>query len=242
MSGITVGPKAWLGAVLCLGAALGVALGSAQPAAAAESGVVLPAPALDNPKAPGQPQSIVLSGGCFWGVQGVFEHVRGVRRVVAGYAGGARDTAHYERVGLGNTGHAESVQITFDPAQISLGEILQVFFSVVHDPTEVNRQGPDVGSQYRSEIFFSDDAQKRIAESYIAQLSAAHVFSRPIATRVDPLPGFYAAEDYHQDFLQHNPHYPYIVYNDLPKIENLKRLFPAEYTSQPVLLSNVAAR
>jgi len=229
-----------LSAVLLIGATAGLAL--RETASAADRGVTLPAPALDNQKAPGQAQSIVLSGGCFWGVQGVFEHVRGVRRVVAGYAGGARDSAHYETVGLGNTGHAESVQVSFDPSQVSLGEILQVFFSVVHDPTQVNRQGPDVGTQYRSEIFYSDAEQRKLAESYIAQLNEAHAFSRPIATRVDPLPGFYAAEDYHQDFLQHNPNYPYIVYNDLPKIENLKRLFPAEYTSEPVLLSNVAAR
>lgn len=226
--------------VLVLG--LGGSLLLQRSALAADRGVPLPAPALDNPKAAGPPQSIVLSGGCFWGVQGVFEHVRGVRRAVSGYAGGGRESAHYEMVGLGNTGHAESVQVSFDPAQVSLGEILQVFFSVVHDPTQVNRQGPDVGTQYRSEIFFSDPSQKKLAESYIAQLNDAHVFPRPIATRVDPLPGFYAAEDYHQDFLQHNPRYPYIVYNDLPKIDNLQRLFPAQFSPQPALMSNVAAR
>jgi len=209
---------------------------------AADRGVAIAAPAIDNPKIPGTAQTAVLSGGCFWGVQGVFEHVRGVQRVVAGYAGGARDTAHYDMVGTGRTGHAESVQVSFDPAQISYGEILQVFFSVAHDPTELNRQGPDVGSQYRSEIFYHDATQKQIAESYIAQLNQAHAFPRAIATRVDALPGFYAAEDYHQDFLQHNPTYPYIVYNDLPKIDNLKRLLPGEYLGQPILLSNVAAR
>ncbi len=220
---------------------LGAVLALPWRANAADRGVVLPAPALDNPKAAGPAQSVVLSGGCFWGVQGVFEHVHGVRRVVAGYAGGARNTADYGSVSTGATGHAESVQVSFDPSQVSLGEILQVFFSVAHDPTELNRQGPDVGSQYRSEIFYSDAKQKQIADGYIAQLNAAHVFTRPIVTRVDSLPGFYPAEEYHQDFLQHNQSYPYIVYNDLPKIENLKRLFPAEYLGQPVLLSNVAA-
>jgi peptide-methionine (S)-S-oxide reductase len=184
----------------------------------------------------------VLSGGCFWGVQGVFEHVHGVQRVVAGYAGGARNTASYGTVSTGSSGHAESVQVSFNPAQISLGEILQVFFSVVHDPTQLNRQGPDVGTQYRSEIFYGDATQKKIADSYIAQLNEAHAFAQPIVTRVDSLPGFYPAEDYHQDFLIHNLTYPYIVYNDLPKIENLKRLFPNEYVGQPVLLSNVVAR
>jgi peptide-methionine (S)-S-oxide reductase len=174
-------------------------------------------------------------------VQGVFEHVRGVRRVVAGYAGGAKSTAEYETVSSGITGHAESVQISFDPAQISFGEILQVFFSVVHDPTQLNRQGPDTGTQYRSEIFYSDATQKQIADAYIAQLSQAQVFPRPIVTRVDGLTGFYPAEDYHQDFLTHHPNYPYIVYNDLPKIENFKRLFPAYYVGQPVLVSNVLA-
>jgi peptide-methionine (S)-S-oxide reductase len=206
---------------------------------AAESAVLLPPPAQDNPKAAGAAQTVVLSGGCFWGVQGVFEHVRGVRRVVAGYSGGAKDTAHYETVSTGSTGHAESVQISFDPAQISFGEILQVFFSVVQDPTQLNRQGPDSGTQYRSEIFFADAGQKQIADAYIAQLNQAHAFSRPIVTRVDSLKGFYPAEDYHQDFLVHNPHYPYIVYNDLPKIENFKRLFPAYYVGQPILVSNV---
>jgi peptide-methionine (S)-S-oxide reductase len=220
---------------------LAATLFGCQRAPAAEQAAALPAPALDNPQAAGAAQTAVLSGGCFWGVQGVFEHVRGVRRVVAGYAGGAKNTAQYESVSTGSTGHAESVQISFDPAQISYGEILRVFFSVAHDPTELNRQGPDVGSQYRSEIFYSDDRQKQIAEAYIAQLDQAHAFKRPIVTRVDSLPGFYPAEDYHQDFLIHNPNYPYIVFNDLPKIENLKRLMPADYLGRPVLLSNVIA-
>jgi peptide-methionine (S)-S-oxide reductase len=212
------------------------------PSHAGERAVTLAAPGLDNPKAAGPTQTVVLSGGCFWGVQGVYEHLRGVRRVVAGYAGGARDTAHYEMVGLGNTGHAESVQISFDPAEVSLGEILRVFFSVAHDPTQLNGQGPDIGKQYRSEIFYSDEKQKQIAEAYITQLTQSHAFARPIVTRVDSLPGFYPAEDYHQDFLIHHPSYPYIVYNDLPKIENLKRLYPDDYLTQPVMVSNVAAR
>ncbi len=212
-----------------------------ERAPAAERATVVPAPAVDNPKTAGPAQTAVLSGGCFWGVQGVFEHVHGVQRVVAGYAGGAGNTAHYEMVGTGTTGHAESVQISFNPAQVSYGEILQVFFSVVHDPTQLNRQGPDVGTQYRSEIFYGDAGQKRIAEAYVAQLTEAHAFARPIVTRVDSLPGFYPAEDYHQDFLVHNPTYPYIVYNDLPKIENLKRLYPDYYAGQPVLLSNLIA-
>jgi len=206
---------------------------------AGEGAVTIAVPAVDNPKAAGPAQTLVLSGGCFWGVQGVYEHVRGVRRVVAGYAGGARDTAHYEEVSSGRTGHAESVQISFDPTQVSVGELLQVFFSVVQDPTQLNAQGPDSGSQYRSEIWYSDATQKQIAEAYIAQLNQSHVFQRPIVTRVDALPGFFPAEDYHQDFLVHHPRYPYIVYNDLPKIENFRRLFPAYYVGQPILVSNV---
>jgi len=192
---------------------------------------------LDNPKQTGPLQTAVLSGGCFWGVQGVFEHVKGVRKVVSGYAGGERSTARYEDVGTGTTGHAESVQITFDPAKVSYGELLQVFFSVAHDPTQANRQGPDVGSQYRSMISYSDDTQKNIASAYIAQLGKTGVFSRPIATKVDHLKGFYPAEEYHQDFLALNPSNPYIAYNDLPKIANLKRLFPDYYSDRPVLLA-----
>jgi peptide-methionine (S)-S-oxide reductase len=223
------------------GVLLGLSVAMCCNVNAAESAVTIAPPTVDNPKAAGPNQTIVLSGGCFWGVQGVFEHVRGVQRVEAGYAGGARDTAKYEMVGTGRTGHAESVQVTFDPGQVTLGQILQVFFSVVQDPTQLNRQGPDVGSQYRSEIFYRDTTQKSIADSYIAQLDASHAFSKPVVTRVDTLPGFFPAEDYHQDFLQHNQSYPYIVYNDLPKIANLKRLFPDEYLTQPVLLSNVTA-
>jgi len=204
---------------------------------AAEVTANLPPPSLDNPKQTGPLQTAVLSGGCFWGVQGVFEHVKGVRKVVSGYAGGERSTARYEDVGTGTTGHAESVQITFDPAKVSYGELLQVFFSVAHDPTQANRQGPDVGSQYRSMISYSDDTQKNIASAYIAQLGKTGVFSRPIATKVDHLKGFYPAEGYHQDFLALNPSNPYIAYHDLPKIANLKRLFPDYYSDRPVLLA-----
>ncbi|MGH8139395.1 MAG: peptide-methionine (S)-S-oxide reductase MsrA [Steroidobacteraceae bacterium] len=204
---------------------------------AAEAPVHIPAPAMDNPKVQGPLRTAVLSGGCFWGVQGVYEHVRGVRKVVSGYAGGDKSTAHYETVSTGTTGHAESVQITFDPAQLSYGEILHIFFSVVHDPTQLNRQGPDTGTQYRSAIAYSDDGQKNIALAYIAQLDKAGVFPRAIVTRVDPLKGFYAAEGYHQDYLLRNPTDPYIAFNDLPKIENLKREFPDDYSGRPVLVN-----
>jgi peptide-methionine (S)-S-oxide reductase len=206
-----------------------------SPLIGAESPVVIAPPALDNPKAPGALQTAVIAGGCFWGVQGVFEHVRGVQRVVAGYAGGDRSTAHYETVSTGTTGHAESVKITFDPAVVSYGQILRIAFSVVHDPTQLNRQGPDVGTQYRSAIFYADDTQKQIAEAYIGQLDKSHAFPRPIVTRVDPLKGFFPAEDYHQDYLIHNPYAPYIAINDIPKIENLKRTFADQYSGQPVL-------
>jgi peptide-methionine (S)-S-oxide reductase len=207
------------------------------PLSGAESPVVIAPPALDNPKAAGAPQTAVLAGGCFWGVQGVFEHVRGVRNVVAGYAGGDQSTAQYDTVSSGTTGHAESVRITFDPAQVSYGQILQIAFSVVHDPTQLNRQGPDVGTQYRSVIFYADEAQKRIAEAYISQLDKSHAFPRAIVTRVDPLKGFYPAEAYHQDYLIHNPTAPYIAMFDMPKVENFERTFPELYSGRPVLAS-----
>jgi len=208
-----------------------------SPIYGAESPVVLAPPSVDNPKAAGAMETAVLAGGCFWGVQGVFEHVRGVQKAVAGYAGGDKSTAQYEIVSSGATGHAESVQITFDPSQVTYGQLLQIAFSVVSDPTLLNRQGPDVGSQYRSAIFYSDDAQKRVAEAYIAQLDKSHVFSKPIVTRVEPLKGFYPAENYHQDYLVRNPRAPYIAFNDLPKIENFRRMFPELYSGQPVLVS-----
>jgi peptide-methionine (S)-S-oxide reductase len=199
-------------------------------------------PALDNPKTAGSLQTAILSGGCFWGVQAVFEHVQGVHGVLSGYAGGERSTADYETVSSGKTNHAESVQITFDPAEVSYGELLQVFFSVVHDPTQLNRQGPDAGTQYRSEIFYSDESQEKIARAYIAQLDATKVFSGAIETRIDPLKGFYRAEQYHQDYLLRNPTNPYIVYNDLPKIENLRRLFPNYYRGQPLTVGYIDSR
>jgi peptide-methionine (S)-S-oxide reductase len=208
------------------------------PLSGAEQPVVIAPPALDNPKAPGAPQTAVLAAGCFWGVQGVFEHVHGVKKVVSGYSGGERHTAEYEIVSSGTTGHAESVKITFDPAQVSYGQLLQIAFSVVHDPTELNRQGPDQGSQYRSAIFAADPEQRRIAESYIAQLNEAHAFARPIATRVESFKAFYPAEDYHQDYLVHHPTAPYIAYNDLPKVENFKRTFPELYDASPVLTNS----
>jgi peptide-methionine (S)-S-oxide reductase len=224
-------------ALLLVALAVGAVLWH-SPMLAAEQAVILPAPVVDNPKSAAAAQTAVLSAGCFWGVQGVFQHVRGVERVIAGYAGGERLTAHYEIVSSGNTGHAESVKITFNPAVISYGQILQIAFSVVHDPTQLNRQGPDVGSQYRSSVFYADDTQKHIAEAYIAQLQQAHVFPRPIVTRVDPLRGFYPAEDYHQDYLINNPTNPYIAFNDLPKIENFRKTYPELYRGQPVLAQN----
>jgi len=222
---------------LIMFAALAVALALTlrAPLWGAEGAVLIAPPAIDNPKQAGGPQTAVLSAGCFWGVQGVFEHVRGVQKVVAGYAGGERRTADYETVSSGTTGHAESVMITFDPAQVTYGQLLQIAFSVVHDPTELNRQGPDTGTQYRSSIFYADPMQQRIAESYIAQLTNSHVFPGPIVTKVVPLTGFYPAEDYHQDYLVHHPTAPYIAYNDLPKVENFKRTFPELYNPQPVL-------
>jgi peptide-methionine (S)-S-oxide reductase len=220
-----------------MGAVLAAALVFAghAPLYGAEAAQPVPPPAVDNPKQPGAPQTAVLAAGCFWGVQGVFEHVRGVHKVVSGYAGGDRSTAQYETVSTGATGHAESVMITFDPAQISYGQLLQIAFSVVHDPTQLNRQGPDVGSQYRSAIFVADADQRRIAASYIEQLNQAHAFPRPITTRIETLKGFYPAEGYHQDYLVHHPDALYIEYNDMPKVQNLERVFPALYNPEPVL-------
>jgi peptide-methionine (S)-S-oxide reductase len=198
----------------------------------------IPAARIDAAKT-GAPatETAVIAGGCFWGMQGVFEHVKGVTKVVAGYSGGVKETARYELVGTETTGHAESVQITFDPRVVSFGEILRVYFSVAHDPTQLNRQGPDSGPSYRSEIFFASPMQEKIARAYIAQLNAAHVFANTIVTKVEKLNGFYAAEGYHQDYLIKNPTYPYIVYNDLPKIDALKRIWPALYRDKPVTLA-----
>jgi peptide-methionine (S)-S-oxide reductase len=177
-------------------------------------------------------QTAVFAGGCFWGVEAVFEHVKGVTRVVSGYSGGSADTAKYDEVSSGSTGHAESVQVTYDPSRISYGQLLRVFFSVAHDPTELNRQGPDTGTQYRSAVFFANDEQRRVAEAYIAQLQTARAFPRPVVTQVTPLKAFYEAEAYHQDYLVHHPDQPYIVINDLPKIANLQRQFPALYVGK----------
>ncbi len=214
---------------------LGAMLSACQPSVnAAEAPTVLAAPAMDDTKAAGPLQTAVFAGGCFWGVQGVFEHVKGVDKAFAGYDGGDREHAHYNQVGTGDTGHAESVQVRYDPSQISYGELLRIFFSVAHDPTQLNRQGPDEGTQYRSAIFYGNERQKEIATAYIAQLNAAHVFARPIVTKLSPDKGFYQAEDYHQDYLVNNPTALYIVYNDLPKVENLRRIFPAVYRDKPV--------
>jgi peptide-methionine (S)-S-oxide reductase len=208
---------------------------SVSPLQAAEPAVTIPAPSVDEQApASGELQTAVLAGGCFWGMQGVYQHTKGVTQAVSGYAGGKKDTAHYEMVGSGRTGHAESISVTFDPHVISYGKILQIYFSVAHNPTELNYQGPDEGTQYRSAIFFANDEQKRVASAYIAELDKAHVFSSPIVTKLEAFSGFYPAEDYHQDFLVLHPSYPYIVFNDLPKVGNLKKLFPDYYRETPV--------
>jgi peptide-methionine (S)-S-oxide reductase len=193
----------------------------------------VPNPAADEPKAtaPGQ-ETAVVAGGCFWGIQDVFQHVKGVKNARSGYSGGAANTAGYETVSTGQTGHAESVRITYDPSQVTYGELLRVFFSVAHDPTELNRQGPDEGTQYRSVIFYSNDEQKRIAEAYIAQLDQAKVFKDKIVTQVVPLKAFYPAEAYHQDYASIHPNDPYIFFNDAPKVENLRKEFPDLYTGK----------
>lgn len=208
---------------------------------AEEAATVIAAPALDNPKEKGALQTAVFAGGCFWGMQGVFEHVKGVRKVLAGYAGGEKSTAEYETVGTGNTGHAESVQITFNPSEVSYGELLHIFFSVAHDPTQLNRQNPDVGTQYRSEIFYANESQKNIAQAYIRQLNGTHAFPREIATVVGSLKAFYPAENYHQDYLIRNPTNRYIAFYDLPKISNLKNVFPKNYREEPVRLRDSAS-
>jgi len=211
-------------------------------AVAAKEVVVIPPPAVDTPKAAGPMQTAVLAGGCFWGVQAVFQRLKGVQQAVSGYSGGQADTADYETVSSGRTGHAEAVRITFDPKEVTYGEILQVFFSVVHDPTQLNRQGPDIGTQYRSAIFHTDEQQKEIATAYIAQLQKTGSFGRPIVTRVDPMRGFYPAEAYHQDFLLKNPTHPYIVINDLPKVRNFQTTFPALYRGKAVTVGQIRNR
>ncbi|HJT11574.1 MAG TPA: peptide-methionine (S)-S-oxide reductase MsrA [Dongiaceae bacterium] len=223
---------------IALAAAM-IAVAAWQPwstTAAAEDAVVIPAPAIDLQPGPRSTEVAVLAGGCFWGVQGVFQHVDGVTRAVSGYAGGDANGASYKLVSRGATGHAESVEITYDPRTISYGKILQIYFSVAHDPTQFNYQGPDIGPQYRSAIFPTSEEQARVARAYIAQLDQAHVYGDTIVTTIEPGHTFYPAEDYHQDYLTLNPTQPYIVINDLPKIANLKRVFPELYREEPVLV------
>lgn len=218
--------RAIIGATLLAGAL------SIAPASGDAIDRAVPAP-LNDEKDTKSPETTVFAGGCFWGMQAVFEHVKGVNRVVAGYSGGDKSTATYDQVTTETTGHAESVQITFDPKVVSFGTLLRIYFSVAHDPTEVDRQGPDEGSSYRSEIFAASNSQVSVARNYVAELDRARIFSQPIATKVEPLRGFYRAEQYHQDFYFKNPDYPYIVVNDAPKVEALKRIFPANYRDTP---------
>jgi peptide-methionine (S)-S-oxide reductase len=206
-------------------------------ARAAEDAVVIPPPAVDEAAGPGT-ETAIFAGGCFWGVQGVYQHTAGVLNAVSGYSGGSKMTANYTMIGTGTTGHAESVEIKYDPKKISYGKILQIFFSVVHDPTQLNRQGPDTGTQYRSAIFTANDEQKKVAEAYIAQLNAAKVYKKPIVTKIGPLEAFYPAEAYHQDYLTLHPNQPYIAFNDIPKVENLKKIFADSYIEKPTLVGN----
>jgi peptide-methionine (S)-S-oxide reductase len=219
----------------------GVVAALSWPARTAERAIVVPPPSMDTPAtATDTSETVVLAGGCFWGVQAVFQHVKGVNQVLSGYSGGSKDTAQYEVVSSGTTGHAESVQIQFDPRQISYGRILQIYFSVAHDPTELDRQGPDSGTQYRSAIFFANPTQEKVAQAYIAQLDKAHVFGSPIVTKLTQFTAFYPAERYHQNYATLHPDNPYIYYNDLPKVENLKRLFPEVYREEPVLVRSAS--
>ncbi|WP_375412247.1 peptide-methionine (S)-S-oxide reductase MsrA [uncultured Bradyrhizobium sp.] len=229
-------PSSRLSLCAALGA-LAITVFAAVPSGAAEDAVIIPAPAMDVQASDGI-QTAVIAGGCFWGVQGVFQHTAGVVNAVSGYVGGSKATANYTVVSTGTTGHAEAVEIKYDPKKISYGKILQIFFSVAHDPTQLNRQGPDSGTQYRSAIFTSNDEQKKVADAYVAQLNAAKVYRKPIVTKIGPLETFYTAEDYHQDYLTLHPNQPYIAYNDLPKIENLKKIFAQNYIEKPTLVSS----
>ena len=222
-------------AVIALVAFAAMRLGIAP--SSAESAHIIPAPAVDDPAGQASSASIVLAGGCFWGVQAVFQHVDGVTSAVSGYAGGEQATAQYEKVGSGRTGHAESVRVVYDPRKVSLGRLLQIYFSVAHDPTELNRQGPDVGPQYRSTMFPASEAPAKVAKAYIEQLDQAKVFGAKIVTTIEPGRPFYPAEGYHQDYLVLHPNQPYIVFNDLPKVENLKKLFADSWREQPALVS-----
>lgn len=226
--------------VLAACAALALAgLVFAPAATFAFGGVLIPAPVIDATTPTAETETAIFAGGCFWGVQGVFQRVRGVTNAVSGYAGGDMATAVYETVSGGKTGHAEAVRVTFDPKRVSYGHLLQIYFSVVHDPTQLNRQGPDRGTQYRSTVFPTSDEQARIAKAYIEQLDRARVYKKAIVTTIEPGKAFFPAEAYHQDFLTKNPDYPYIAYVDMPKIENLKQLFPGDYQAEPVLVSKV---
>ena len=228
MSTMTKGPALFLAFVLA----------AAPFAAQAEPAVTIPPPAAEAPVQAAGLETAVLAGGCFWGIQAVYQHVDGVKNAVSGYAGGAQKDAVYETVSSGRTGHAEAVQVAFDPKQISYGKILQIFFSIAHNPTQLNRQGPDTGPQYRSEIFPQSEAQAKIAKAYIAQLDAAKVFKRPIVTKTGTMKAtFFPAEAYHQDYAIKHPHQPYIVFNDAPKVESLKKTFPDVWRDQPVLVS-----
>jgi peptide-methionine (S)-S-oxide reductase len=229
-----VSRRGWLNGIAAAGA--GLVLWRVLPAFAGESAVVLPAPADDLAAAGSASDTAVFAGGCFWGVQAVFQHVKGVSNAVSGYAGGAAGTAKYDEVGSGRTGHAEAVRITFNPTEVSYGRLLQIYFSVAHDPTQLNRQGPDRGTQYRSTVFPTNAAQMRVAKAYIAQLEQAKVFGDKIATTVEPRVTFYAAEAYHQDFMARHPSHPYIVVNDRPKVANLQKLFAERYRNEPVLV------
>jgi len=222
-----------------MAAAIALTAAAAFPLAGrtAESGRLVPPPAADEPAASAGSEVAVLAGGCFWGVQGVFQHVDGVTGAVSGYAGGAAETAQYRMVSTNSTGHAEAVQVTFDPRKISYGRILQIYFSVAHDPTQLNRQGPDVGSQYRSAIFPANAEQQRVAAAYIAQLNQSRTFKSPIVTAIEPGRQFYPAEAYHQDYMTRHPNEPYIAANDLPKLPVLRQLFPNVYRSAPILVA-----
>ena len=213
-------------------------LGTGSYAQAAGETFIIPAPAVDEPAGGQKSETAVFAGGCFWGVQGVFQHVKGVSKAVSGYAGGLAQTAHYEDVSNGDTGHAESVRVTFDPAQVSYGQLLQIYFSVIHDPTELNRQGPDSGTQYRSTVFAQSPEQHKVAQAYLGQLNASGVYSQPLVTTIEDHKEFYPAEDYHQDYLAQHPYSPYIAINDQPKVDNLAKVFADRFQPRAVLVNN----
>jgi len=226
---------------LCAALATAGGLIASTAAPAAERAFIIPPPAAEQPATSADTnatqEKAVIAGGCFWGVQAVFQHVKGVSNAVSGYAGGQANTANYNAVSGGRTGHAEAVEITYDPKQVSYGQLLQIYFSVAHDPTQLNRQGPDHGTQYRSAVFPANDSQRKVAEAYIAQLNKTGVYPKTLATTIEPLQAFYPAEDYHQDYLVRNPNSMYIVINDVPKVENLAKTFPDAWRDKPVLVS-----